>query len=117
MKTILAKYLEKLGYTSIDQLSKDKMPDGSPSELETFKEWDKILSKNDEVTVDNIRQFCRSQLEEVGKQMENIDNKADKIQRLVILHTVYSKILRAIDSPQSDRVALEQYLNSLIGGK
>lgn len=117
MNNLLARYLEKLGYKSIDELSDVPMPDNSPTEKNVFQKWQKILSSNEDVTVDNIKELCERQLSQIEEQMKDLENSDIKNNRLVILHTVYKTILKAISSPITERAQLEVYLNSLLTQK
>ena len=114
MHSLLSRLLAKRGYKSISDLSSDPMPDGSPSERETLENWNRVLSAKNEVTVENIAEFCNSQLQQISSQMRSLDNSTQKNERLVLLHSVYTALGEAIKSPNKEREALEKYLTGLV---
>ena len=106
MHSLLARYLEKVGIKKVIELA--------PEERVTFENWQRILSANEEVTVDKLAEFCRGQLASVEQQMSNLDNKSAKNDRLVLLHSVYKALLGAMESPMKQRESLEKYLTGLL---
>jgi hypothetical protein len=104
MHTLLIKYLAKQGLTF------DTMSD---EEKKTYDTWNKTLS-NTKLTVDDIRRFCEVQKTFIEDQFGELDNSGVKNDRLVLLHTVYSKIARATEADKKEREGLEKYLTSLI---
>lgn len=114
MHYLLSKLLAKRGYKNISELSADRMPDGSPSEKETFDRWNKVLSARDTITVEDIKKFCNGQVQHIEQQWKSLDNATVKNERLVLLHTVYKAIIEVIDSPQTQRESLEKYLMGLL---
>lgn len=114
MHYLISKLLDKRGIKDVKDLTSDPMPDGSPSERATIEQWDRVLSAKESVTVDDIKQFCKSQVSKIESQWKDLDNKTVKNERLVLLHTVYKAILEVIDAPQTQRETLERYLKSLL---
>lgn len=112
--SLLSKLLNKRGVNNLSDLSNEPMPDGSPSEKQQFEHWQRILSTNKDVTVDNLVTFCEYQLKQIDSQLESLDNKPTKIERLVLVRTVYKKLIEAIKAPQTERESLENYLNQLL---
>ena len=117
MHPLLSRYISKLGFKNIEELSDKPMPDGSPSEKQTLESWNRILSKNEAVTVENVAEFCRQQIKAIEGRWKDLDNARKKNDRLVLLHTVYSAILESISAPQQQREALELYLKGLLDSK
>jgi len=114
MHPLITKLLQKKKFDSLEEVSDEPMPDGTPNEKETIENWQRILSSNEEVTVENIKEFCQNQLKEIEGQMKSLDNTARKNDRLLILFSVYKAIGGALEAPQQEREALEQYLTGLL---
>lgn len=104
MNNILTRYLQsrKLDIAKLE-----------PDELKTFKEWDLILSE-DPITTEKIKEFCEIQIGIIEAKQENLDNSYELTERLVLLHVVYTKLIRLITSPKKEREGLEKYIQSLI---
>lgn len=102
--SVLTKYLDKLGVTSKD-LSNDEKKD--------FDRWNAILSDG-EMSLEKVLEFCKAQKGFIEVQMSDINNSTQKNERLIILNTVYTKLINIIEAPQAEKEALEKYLNSLI---
>lgn len=103
-KNAVSKVLEKRGL---------KPEDLSQEEKETIEQWDKTLSAG-EVTIDTIRTFCNQNIAYIETQFKDLDNSREKIERLALLHSVYSSLRNIIDSPKSEKESLENYLTSLL---
>ena len=99
MHGLLQKLLFKRGIGSVDQLT--------PEEKSTFEGYEKILSKK-ELTIDDLRKFLQGQLILIEAKWKDYSYK-DKAD-LIPYFTVYKTILEALDAPEADRKALEQYL-------
>lgn len=106
--SILDKVLEKKGIKDVTKLSKE--------EAEDFDRWERILSEG-EMTLDKVAEFCDSQVTIIERQWANLDNSNAKNERLILLHTVYSKIKGVITSPQAEKEQLEKYLQQLLVDK
>ena len=104
MHRSLEKILEKRGIKDVSELD--------PTEQETFDKWNKSLSDG-VITVDKIEDFCRQQLDIIDLKFKDMDNSAEKNQRLIILHNVYKSMLGAISKPKQEREQLEKFLLSL----
>lgn len=85
----------------------------SPEEKQTFDVWESKL-QGESMSLDKLQDFCRAQIGAIESQWENMDNSEKKNERLIILHTVYHKILKAITADERERVELEKYLTELI---
>ena len=106
MHSLLSKLLTKRGIENVEDLSKE--------EKSWFDEKQRILSQPDEISVDDFKKFCRSQLNIIEEQWRNLDNAAIKNERLVILHTVYSTILKVAEASKIERELLEDHLTQLL---
>src|SRR3990167_11486211 len=84
------------------------------SEKTTFDSWNKILSSS-EVSVEKIKEFCENQIRLIEGKWRNLDNTADKNDRLITQHSVYKALLQAMDAPTKERENLEKYLVVLVG--
>lgn len=104
MHTLLQKLLEK---------RKVNIKELSPEEKKSYDVWNATLS-GESVTMKNVEEFCRRQIEAIEDKWDNLDNTSQKNERLVFQHTIYSKILRLITSEERERVRLEKYLTDLI---
>lgn len=98
-------YFKKKGIESVENLSAD--------EKITYDKWTFILSEG-EITVDKISKFCESQLGIIENEWKDMSNSAEKNNRLVVQHTVYRTLLKAIASPRAEAENLEKYLISLL---
>lgn len=98
----LSKLLEKRGI--------DRIEDLAPEERDTLNKWKLILS-GDTVTVDSIKEFCKSQI-------RIIESKCDGVTPLTNLQQacihVYVNLLKAIEAPEAERESLEKYLTQLV---
>ena len=106
MHSLLSKLLTKRGIENEEDLSKE--------EQDWFKEKERILSLNDEITIEDFKKFCLAQKNIIEDQWNNLDNTTTKNERLIIAHTVYSRILKAVDASKVEREMLEDYLTQLI---
>lgn len=105
MKGILSKLLIKRGLKSVDDLE--------PEEKKTFDEWQAVLNK-EELTVEDIKIFCRTQIDIIEQKWSDYNLDGDKKSSLIPYHTVYRTLLSAINSPKTVREALEMQLNQLL---
>lgn len=106
MHILLSKLLHKRGIENIKDLS--------PEEKDWFDQKQSILSQPEEVKIEDFKKFCESQIGLIEEQWKNLDNSTQKNERLIILHSVYSTIIKAIISPKAERQALEEYLQKLL---
>lgn len=103
MHSLITKLFAKRGIKDANDLI--------PEEKKTFENWNAILSK-EELTLDEIKEFCKSQLDIIeGKwRSYNTEHK----ENLIPYHTVYKTLLLAIESPKSAREALEKQLTEYL---
>ena len=104
MHTLLEKLLGKRNIKQ-EELSNEEKP--------IFDKWNKVLS-NEQITVSKIKEFCQTQKDLIESQWSNLDNSSQKNDRLVLMHTIYSKLARATEADKTERESLERYLNQLI---
>lgn len=114
MHKLLHRFLQKKGINSPDELDNTKMPDGSPSERETFENWRRVLDKDD-LEISDVRSFCEYQLSRIETKWSDYDTSQDKKAELLPYFTVYKTLIRVLDSPKDTRTQLEDQLNNLIG--
>jgi hypothetical protein len=108
MQKLLRRLLDKKKIDSVDDLSSEERAD--------FERWDKTLSEG-EMSVEKIAEFCRNQINSCEMMWSNLDNSPEKNQKLILMHTIYKKMLGVIESPEAEREALEKYLTQLIDSK
>lgn len=102
MLDILNRILQKRGV---------KYEDLDKEEKEQFEQWKLVLVK-DELTIDDIRNFCQAQVDTIEARWADLNGK-DKGD-LIPYHTVYKLLLKVLNSPKEAREALEKNLNQLI---
>jgi hypothetical protein len=100
MKSLLQKLLKRKGIETLEELSTD--------ERVVFDNYNKVLSK-ETLTIDDLRKFLEIQVSVIEGKWRDHENtrKAE----LIPYHTCYKVLLQAIDAPQAERKALEDYLN------
>jgi hypothetical protein len=106
MHSLLSKLLTKRGIENIEELDKD--------EKEWFDQKQRILSQPDEISVEDFKKFCQTQIGIIEDQWKNLDNATLKNERLIILHTVYSTILKVANGSKQERELLEDHLTQLL---
>src|SRR3990167_8851749 len=104
MNYLLSKLIKKRGINK-EGLSKEEKVD--------FDRWEKILSEG-EVSVEKIAEFCKAQIGLIEIQWKDLNNLNQKNERLIVAHTIYSTILKALTAPEVERANLEEYLTKLI---
>lgn len=102
----------KKGIKDFNELDSTPMPDGSPTERQTFESYNAILSK-EELTIDDVKHFCQSQIDVIENKWKDMTIETAKKAELICYHTVYKALLAAISSPRSARESLEKYLIEL----
>jgi len=105
MHITLSKYLEKIGLK--------KLEDATPEEKQTFDRWNEILSEKD-ITVKDIEHLCAFEKGEIEKMWSNVNNAEKLNERLILLHTIWSKIEGAINPDTAERDALEEHIEKLM---
>ena len=101
---IISKILQRRGIKAEDLSKEEKV---------TVLNWQKILSGG-EITLDKIKKFCEENINYIEAKFKDIYTSKEKLERLVLLHNVYSTLLRVITAPADEREALELYLSSLL---
>lgn len=102
---LLSRLLKKRGIKDTSELS--------PEERADFERWKGILSGG-EITVEKILDFCNTQKSLIETQWENKDNSKEKNERLIVAHTIYSKLVKLITAPQAEKASLEKFLEAQI---
>lgn len=105
MNTLLAKWLDKLKVKNVNDLSSE--------EKATFDKWESILSEG-EMTVDKIKEFCKTQKAIIETQYSNPDNSSKKDSVLKASLGFYNALIGIIESPKAEKEALEKHLIQLI---
>ena len=105
MHTLLEKLFVKRNIKGKEQLS--------PDEKQTYETWQRILSK-EELTVSDIKDFCKSQIHLIEGKWQDLTMDAWKKSELIPYHTVYKLLLQAIDAPIKEKEMLENQLNQLL---
>jgi len=105
MHKLLEQLFNKKGIKGFNDLSSEEKPIFERSKL--------ILSK-DELTVKDIKTFCKMQISIIKGKWGDYDTEQAKKAELIPYFTVYSSLLIAIDSPKVAREAEEIRLQALI---
>ena len=104
MHSLLKSLLTKRGIKDLSELSTE--------EKETFENWDIALTGT--ITVEKIKQFCEGQISRIQDQYANPDNTEKKDMYLKASLTIYSTLIKIINSPEAERESLEKYLTKLL---
>jgi len=104
MNKLLSDWLLKLGV---------KPTELQGEERDTFDSWKAILD-GEELTVEKIEEFLEVQKGEIEKRFENLDNTPRKNEKLILMHVMYSKMLKMLRSGEQERAALEKHLEQLL---
>lgn len=112
MHALLNKFLDKAGVKSPEELDNTPMPDGSPTERETFEEYRSALSKK-ELTLSDFKDYCLRQVKIIENKWADYDIDNAKKSELIPYHTVYKTMVAIIDSPSGNREALINQLEQI----
>ena len=104
MIDILNKLLQKRG-VKYEELEKE--------EKTQFEQWKLVLTK-DELTTQDIKNFCQQQVDVIEAKWQDLNIEQIKKAELIPYHTVYNLLLKVIDSPKEAKEALEKNLQQLI---
>ena len=104
--SILSRILQKRGIKSFNELENE--------EKKTFESWEKILSKNTEVTLQDIRKFCQTQCSIIEGKWKDYEMPQSKKAEMLPYFVVYRTLSSIIDSPDVEKEQLEKYLNQLL---
>ena len=105
MHTLIEKLFHKRGIEDLKELT--------PEEKTDLDNWQAILTK-DELNVDDIKNFCQTQIDIIESKWRDYNLEDSKKQGLIPYHTCYKTFLSAIQSPRSARENLEKTLIQLI---
>lgn len=100
--SILTKLLQKRGI--------DKVQDLSAEERIVFDQYQAVLS-GEKVTIEALADFCKQQIKVIETKCDGV-TPLTNIQQ-ASLH-VYLTLVKAIESPEAERAALEQHLTQVI---
>ncbi len=103
--SILDKLLTKRGIRNFQELDKE--------EKIQFEEWQRILSK-DELTIEDIKVFCRTQCDVIEGKWKDLEISQAKKSEWITAHTIYKTLSQIIESPKVGKENLEKYLNDLV---
>ena len=104
MYDILNRILQKRGV---------KYEDLDKEEKKQFEDWKLVLTK-DELTVEDIKNFCQQQVDIVNGKWQDLNLEQAKKAELIPYYTVYNLLLKVIDSPKEAKESLEKNLVQLI---
>lgn len=94
--------LGKRGIKTVEELD--------PEERAQVEKW-KLILRGDSITIDTIKEFCKSQI-------TIIEGKCDGVTPLTPIQQgslhVYLTLLKAIETPEAEREALERYLTQIV---
>lgn len=99
---ILSRLLEKRGIKREEDLTLE--------EKQVFDRYKLILTK--EVTVENIKEFCKNEITKLEDNFSKPNTEHD-IYWKACLH-VYLTLLKVIEAPEAERESLERNLEQLI---
>lgn len=111
---ILERFLKSRGLKSPDELDDTPNTDGTPTEKETYEKWRKILSKGDQLSVDDIKAFLQGQIGIIEMKWKDVNLEQSKKAELIPYHTVYKTLEQVMTAPKAEREQLEVYLNQLL---
>ena len=105
MHPLLQKWLNKLGIDSTEDLN--------PEEKQKFAEWQRVFT-TDEVSTDQISQFCTNQISMIEQKWADFSADEYKKADMIPYHTCYKAMLSIISSPLKEKARLEEHLTKLI---
>ena len=114
MHHLIEKLFSKRGIKDFDELDNTPMSDGSPTERQTFEQWNSILSRNADATLEDVKKFCQSQIDVIEMRWRDLNIEQSKKSEWIPYHTTYKLILLATEAPRSERELLEKTLTQLI---
>ncbi len=91
----------------------EKVEDLSPEELSTYNRYKTVLS-GEKLTVETIKTFCEAQVRILEDKFADSEGTWDSNIYLKACLHVYLNVLKAIEAPEAERVAIEQHLNQII---
>ena len=90
-----------------------KYDDLREEEKTQFEQWKLVLTK-DELTTQDIKNFCQQQVDIVNGKWQDLNLEQAKKAELIPYYTIYSLLLKVLDSPKEAREALEKNLRQLL---
>lgn len=105
MHKLLEQLFRKKGIPNYKDLSEEEKAEFERSKL--------LLSK-DELTVKDVKGFCKMQISIIKGKWGDYDTEQAKKAELIPYFTVYNSLLTAIDGPKAIKEAEEMRLKALI---
>jgi len=105
MHQLIEKLFQKRGINDVNDLSEE--------EKRNFDEWQGVLAK-EQLTPNDIKEFLSRQIGVIESKWQDLTMENAKKAELIPYHTVYTLLLRVIDSPLESKRQIEQLLESLI---
>ena len=108
MHLLLDKLLKKRRIKSAKDLSSE--------EKTQFDNWARKL-EGKEISVGDIKNFIISQINIIKSKLKDTALPDNQMARLILQWNVYESIIGMIESPQTEKERLEQYLQDLLQDK
>ena len=105
MHHIINRLFQKRGIKDINDLDEQ--------ERKTYEGWQAVLSK-EELTTQDIKNFCQQQVELIETRWADYGIDQTKKAELIPYHTIYTTLLKVVDSPRIQREILEKNLSQLL---
>jgi signal transduction histidine kinase len=105
MHQLIEKLFKKRGINDVNDLSEE--------EKRNFDEWQGALTK-EQLTPNDIKEFLGRQISVIESKWQDLTMENAKKAELIPYHTVYTLLLRVIDSPLESKKQIEQLLENLI---
>lgn len=106
MHPLIEKYIKSRGIED----------DLTAEEKALVDKWQAILV-NKEISIEDIHTFCEAQLALIESQFGSMENSSQKNDRLVLLHSVYKRLLGLLTSKQKEREQLEAHITTMLLSK
>lgn len=101
---LLDKIFQKRGIRDINDLTKEEK-----AVVDSWEsEWKAILSAEEELNIDTIKNFCQNQLKIIEGKWGDYSVEEKRKQELLPYYTVYKTLLNVINLPRSAREAFEK---------
>jgi hypothetical protein len=113
MHPILLKLMRRRKIDGVEKMDNTPNPDGSLNERQQFEAWDRILSRGNKMSMEDLEIFLKTQCESIEMKWRDLNVDQAKKAEWINLHGAYKAILLAIDSPKATRESLEKYLIDL----
>lgn len=105
MHQLLERLLGKRGIKDPIELS---------TEERTWFDQQQLILNKDELSVGDIKQFCKTQIKIIESKWADLNLDQSKKAELIPHHSIYTTLLGAIDSPKVAREAAELQLMNML---